>query len=336
MADTESNPQNALFHLLLAPIACQAIGTVARLGVADQFTGDPLTTTTIAELVGANADHLRRVLRVLADVGMFTPAGPDAWGITPMGELLRSNIAGSMRHMAIIQTDHAHWSSTGRMFDCVTTGQPQATAALGEPIWEYYQKNPEDADSFSKAMANVSAMAMEHVLAHYDFSGARTIVDVGGAYGALLAAILREEPEPAGILFDLPHVVAQADQILGDVSPRVSKVGGSFLDGELPAGDLYTLKHILHDWNDETCLTILRAIRRAMNPGAKLLVVEFHVPDENATGPVIRLDLLMMVVLDGKERTQAEFADLFARAGLRLTRTIPTPSPFVLIEAEAV
>lgn len=325
-----------MFHLLLAPLVCQSIGAAARLGVADLFDDTPLATKAIAESVGANEDHLRRVMRVLADAGLFTPEAVDAWRITPMGETLKTNVPGSMRHMAIIQTDAVHWPIVGRLTDCVREGRPQAEAALGCSPWEYYKDHHEDADHFSKAMANISAMAMEHVLANYDFSQAATIVDVGGAYGALLASILRLQPNARGVLFDQPHVLEGADQILGDLSCRIAKAPGNFLTDELPAGDLYTLKHILHDWNDEQCVTILKAVRRAMNPGARVLVVELIVPDEQASGPVIRLDLLMMVVLDGKERTSAEFAALFEQAGLRHTRTILTNSPFALVEAEAV
>jgi len=336
MSSPTDDPAGAMFQMLLAPMVTQAIGALARLGVADQFQDAPMTTDLLAEAVGAQPDHLRRILRVAADRGLFEAEAGDAWRITPMGELLKSDVPGSMRHMAILQTDHVHWTTNGRMTECVQTGQAQTEPALGRSVWQYYQENPADSDSFSKAMANVSAMAQEHVLASYDFSGERTIVDVGGAYGAMLAAILRQQPEARGVLFDLPNVLAGADQILGDVSPRVTKAPGSFLEDALPAGDLYVIKHILHDWNDAICLKILKAVRAAMNPGAKVVVVEFAVPDEGAAGTTLCLDLLMMVVLDGKERTSAEFAELFAQAGLKHTRTIPTPGPFMLIEAEAV
>lgn len=336
MADTHDDPSGAMFHWLLAPLVCQSIGAAARLCVADQFQDVPVSTSALAEAVEANEDALRRIMRVLADAGLFTKEAADAWRITRMGETLKSDVPGSMRHMAILQTDAVHWPILGRLNECVREGKPQAENALGCSPWEYYKDHPEDADSFSHAMANISAMAKEHVLANYDFAGAETIVDVGGAYGALLAAILRQQPKAKGVLFDQPHVLSQAGQVLGDVNSRVTKASGSFFTDELPAGDLYTLKHILHDWNDEDCVTILKAVRRAMNPGAKVLVVEMIVPDEKATGPVIRLDLLMMVVLGGKERTSAEFATLFEQAGLRHTRTILTESPFALVQAEAV
>ncbi len=325
-----------MFDMLLAPLVCQAIGAMARLGIADLYANQPLSTGFIAESVGANEGHLRRILRLLAEHGLLAAEPGDAWTLTATGALLKSDVPGSMRHMAILQTDDAHWKTVGRMTQCVRSGEPQDVAALGSSVWEFYQKHPEDADSFSKAMANVSAMAIDHVLANYDFSGKRTIVDVGGAYGAMLAAVLRQNPAASGVLFDQPHVLEGADQILGDVSPRVTKAPGSFFTDEIPAGDLYILKHILHDWNDAQCLKILQTVRRSMKPGAKLLVVEFNVPEEGATGPVLRLDLLMMVVLDGKERTSGQLAELFAQAGLKHTRTIPTESPFALVEAEAV
>ncbi len=321
--------------MLMGPWVAQALGAVARLGVADQLSDGPKTAEEIANAVGADAGHLGRTLRALCSVGIFT-SEDGKWGLTPVGQTLQTNVDNSMRFMAIAETDHAHWAGWERFTDAVKTGKPQSQAALGCEPWEYYTQNPEDGANFSRAMANVSSLSIGPVLAAYDFSGAETIADIGGAFGALLAAVLRKEPAVKGILFDLPNVVEGAGEVLGDVAGRVERVGGDFLTGELPAADLYLLKHILHDWNDEKSTSILKAVRSAMKPGAKILIIEMVIPDTPQPGPATLMDLNMMVMLDGMERTSAEYGVLLESAGLKLTRTIPTPSPYAIVEAEAV
>ena len=180
-------------------------------------------------------------------------------------------------------------------------------------------------------MANISGMAGGPILDAYDFSGAAVIADIGGAYGALIAAVVNKHADARGILFDLPNIVEKAAAVLGDAAQRVECVPGDFLNDTLPGADLYLLKHILHDWDDEHCVTILKGVRAAMNPGAKVAVIEFVIPDPLVPGPATLMDLNMMVMLDGMERTAIEYGALFERAGLKLTRTIPTKSPFVII-----
>ncbi|MFT3927818.1 MAG: methyltransferase [Myxococcales bacterium] len=313
----------------------QALGAVARLGVADQLASGPKSSGDLAKAVGAHAESLRRTMRALASVGIFSVPNPDHWSLTPLGDCLRTDAVGSLRYMLIAETDHAHWATWGRFTDAVRSGQPQAQTALGMMPWDYYAAHPEDGSAFSRAMANISSMATGPLLASYDFSNAPRIADIGGAYGALLAAVLRSQPKARGILFDRPHVVAGADEVLGDVSARVERVGGDFLSQSVPAADIYLLKHILHDWDDDTSVKILQNLRAGMPPGARALIIELILPEQIEPGPGAWMDLNMLVMLGGKERSAAGYETLLARAGLKTKRVIATPSPFGIVEAVA-
>jgi hypothetical protein len=328
-------PQAHVLHILMGPWMAQAVGAIARLGVADQLAFGPKSASEIAAAVGAHPESLRRTLRALSTVGLFSLTGRDAWSLTEVGQCLRSDVPGSMRYMAIAETDHAHWVGWDRFVDAVRTGQPQTEAALGCSTWDYYAKHPAEGAAFSRAMADISALAVAPILGSYDFSGADVIADIGGAYGALLAAILRKEPKARGVLFDRPNIVEGALDVLGDVAARTERIGGDFLVDALPRADLYLLKHILHDWNDAESLKILRAVRAAMAPGARVLIIEMVIAETTFPGPAALMDLNMMVVLGGQERTSAEYGALLERAGLTLSRTLQTPSPYAILEAVA-
>jgi hypothetical protein len=328
-------PQAAILHMLMGTWVAQALGAVARLGVADQLADGPKTSDEVAAAVGANPDNLARTLRALSAVGIFASVDGGKWGLTPVGETLKTDAPFSMRYMAIAETDHAHWATWERFTECVRTGEAQAVPALGSQPWDYYAKHPDDGANFSRAMANVSSMAIDPVLASYDVSWAAEIADIGGAYGALLAGVLRMHPTAKGILFDLPAVVEGAGPVLGDVANRVERIGGNFLKDALPGADLYLLKHVLHDWDDENSIAILKGVRAAMKPGAKVAVIELVIPVPLQPGPSTMMDLNMMVMLNGRERTSAEYGVLFEKAGLKSTRTVSTPSPFAVVEAEA-
>jgi O-methyltransferase/methyltransferase family protein len=335
MTDHAPPPQAAIFQLISGSWVAQALGAVARLAVADHLADGPKTSAELARAVGADTENLARTLRALAGVGLFTSPSPDSWALTPIGACLQTDAPGSMRYAAIAETDHAHWATWGRFVEAVRTGRPQALAALGSMPWDYYAKHPEDGVAFSKAMSSLSSISIGPVLASYDFTGAETIADIGGAHGALLAAVLRTRPSARGILFDLPQVVAGAGEAFGDASGRVERVGGDFLAQAVPSADLYLLKHVLHDWDDESCLKILRNVRAGMRSGARVLVIEMVIPEHLGAGPAPWMDLNMMVMLGAKERTAAAYGDLFAGAGLSTSRVIPTPSPYTIVEAVA-
>jgi len=323
--------------MIMGSWVAQALGAAARLGIADALVAGPADSATVASKCSSDPDCTRRLLRALSSIGVFASTGADQWSLTPMGECLRSDVPNSLRAFVIAETDHAHWATWERFTESVRTGAPQAEAALQCKPWDYYAQHPADGEMFSRAMAGLSGMAIGPVLQTYDFAGAGVIADVGGAHGALLAAILGATPAARGILFDLPNVVESAKVPLdrGGVANRIELVAGSFLDAAVPTADLYLLKHILHDWADEESVAILRNVRAGMKPTSRVLVIEFVVPEPAVPGPAMLMDLNMMVMLGGRERSAAEYDVLLQRAGLRTLRVIPTQSPIGIIEAGA-
>ncbi len=236
----------------------------------------------------------------------------------------------------------ARWADWGALLYSVQTGQPAADMLRGMPFFEYLDTDPEFAEVFNNAMTAASGLSNEIALHAYDFSGTRLVVDVGGGHGAVLTTILRSAPDAVGVLYDLPKVVEGAQPLLEDagIAHRVEVEGGSFLESVPAGGDLYVMKNVLHDWNDADCLTILRNIRTAIADGAhgpgKLILLEMVLPERASSFIGHMLDLEMLLMLHGKERTRAQYADLLRQAGFRLTRVIPTVSPMSVIEALAV
>lgn len=221
--------------------------------------------------------------------------------------------------------------------DAIKSGRPIIKAALGMEIWEWYAQHPEEARSFSSAMGNLAQMVAGELVRLVDFSDVQKVVDVGGANGVLLAAILHAHPKLSGILFDLPHVIEAAKPVIeGEgLIDRCELISGDFFK-EVPSGaDVHVLKHIIHDWDDESAIQILKNCRRALRPNGRLLLVEMVIPADNAPGPVQFIDLNMLVLLGGRERSEIEFAALLKKAGFKPPRLIRTYSPFVVIEAQS-
>ncbi len=227
-----------------------------------------------------------------------------------------------------------HWGGWGKFPDALLSGKPQVDNVFGCDVWEYYKQHPEDSATFSAYMASTSSFSLGPILESYDFTGASVIADIGGAHGALLAGVLRKNENASGILLDRPEVLKGAPAVLGDVANRVKCVEGDFLTEEMPKADIYLLKHIMHDWDDEKCVTILQALSAAMRTSSRILIVEMIIPDRNEPGPALQYDLNMLVMLGGIERTAEEFEALFKKANLELFRAIRTKSPFGIIEAK--
>jgi hypothetical protein len=313
----------------------QAIHAAAVLGVADHIEAGPKTAEELAGLVGAHGPSLHRLLRALASVGIFEEDDRGRFAPTPLGSTLRSGVPGSLRDTAISMLDDAHERCWSDLLHSLRTGEVACDRAFGMSIWDYYARHPEDERAFNGAMTGLSQMVGGAVVEAYDFSPFAKIVDVAGGQGSLLSQILRATPNARGVLFDAPRVVEGAGPNLeaAGVADRVERVGGDFFESVPDGGDLYALKWIVHDWDDERSVAILRNCRRAMHPGARLLLIESVIPPGN--GPMWGkfLDLNMMVITGGKERTEREFADLLAAAGLRLTRVMPTKSPVSVVEA---
>lgn len=327
-------PPAVMMQLVTGYWISQAVGVTARLGVADELVDGPRSSAELAVAVGADPAALYRVLRTLSSIGVFAEVSPGHFGLTPLGETLRSGVPGSMRDFAVAETAYGHWQPWGRMIDSVRTGRSTSRETLGIELWEWYSQNPNEAEYFSAAMGNLSEIASSEVVRVYDFSKARKIVDVGGAHGVLLSAILKSNPGARGVLFDLPHVIATAREAVeaNGLADRVDLVGGDFLR-EVPRGDLHLLKQIIHDWDDEHAVRILASCQKSLPPGAPLLLVEMLIPEDNSPSPAQPMDLNMLVMLSGRERTTQEYSDLLEATGFHLERVIPTHTPFYVIEA---
>jgi hypothetical protein len=289
----------------------------------------------LADATGSDPDALYRALRVLAVRGIFAELPQRRFAITPISDLLRTEHPASRREVAVF--DAGPWyRAYGALAHTVATGENAFRHVHGVSLFEYLADNPDEARMFDRRMTNFSSAETLQIVEAYDFSGARTVVDVAGGEGQLLSAVLGAHPTLRGVLFDLPHVVASAEHRLreSNVADRCTTVGGDFFESVPEAADLYLLKWIIHDWEDDGAVKILGNCARAMDPAGKVLLAEVVIgaPNSGDDGPL--LDVHMMVLPGGRERTEAEFAQLFAEAGLRLTRVIVTSGIMCLLEAE--
>ena len=331
----EPSTDQVLIQLLTGMWATEAIAAAARLGVPDLLALGPRTADEVAEKSGSHAGAMHRLLRGLASLGVLERRDGERWALTAVGERLRSDVPGTFRDAFIAETDHVHWQSWERLADAVRSGLPRPLPVLGAAAFEYYGKNLAEGEQFGKAMQNISRFAAAAVLEAYDFSGVKTMMDVGGGNGSLALAILEKHPEMRGTVFDLPYIEPQAKRDI-HAAGAVHRCGfesGDFFQAVPRGADLHVLKFILHDWTDEECVRILRSCRASLESGGKLLVVEMLVPEEIRPDFVMLMDLNMLVMTGGRERTAKEFEALFAEAGFRMTRVVPTKSPFSLLEA---
>jgi len=331
-------PPAAMMGLITGYWVSQAVGVVAQLGVADHLVAGPRNGVELARAVGADPQALSRVLRLLASIGVFAESSPGDYELTPLGETLSTDAPSSVRNFAITETAPGHWLPWGRLLESVRTGQPMARAALGMELFEWYAHDPEEAGFFNAAMGDLSALAASELVRVYDVSAVRVVADVGGAHGVLLAAVLRANPDARGILFDLPHVVETAEEVIAaeGLTARCELVSGDFFEDVPTGADLHVLKQIVHDWDDERAERLLTNCHRALAPGGTLLLVEMVIPLDNAPSPAQAMDLNMLVLLGGRERTAEEFRRLLEAAGFRLKRVTPTHSPFSVIEATRI
>jgi len=333
---TERLPSEQMVQMVGSYWLSQSLGAVARLGIPDRIAAQPRTSEEIAKAAGIDPDATRRVMRALASVGVFRQLEDSRFALTPLGETLRSNVPGSVRDFAVMLTDAPHWQSWGRFLETLKSGRSILKTVLGMELWEWYSHHPEDADAFSLAMGNLARMVAAELTKVVDFSEVQTVADVGGAHGVLLAAILQQHPHTRGILFDLPHVIEAAKGVIEaqGLSDRCVLSAGDFFR-EIPSGaDVHVLKQILHDWDDERATLILDNCRRALRPNGRVLLVEMVLPPDEAPSPAHFIDLSMLVLLGGRERSASEFAALFEKSGFKPPRFISTDSPFELIEAE--
>jgi len=325
MSDT--NDVVEVRNLLMGFVVSRALQVAAELGVADALAGGPKDRDTLAREVGAHADTLHRLLRALASFGVFDQLSDGRFANSPRSEYLRSDAPGSLRGLARMHGDPALWQAWVGLEHSVHSGKPSFSHVHGSPMFDYFAAHPESARRFDQGMVTSSRLMNEALVEAYEWGQFGTLVDVAGGLGSTLAAILEANPRLQGVLFDLPHVIERGRDYLGTqgVAARCRMETGSFFDA-VPAGaEAYFMKHILHDWDDEGGLRILRNCRAAMSDRAKLLVCEKLIPPGNVPSPAKTIDLVMLVLTDGgRERTEQEFRELFGRAGLRLVRVVPT------------
>jgi SAM-dependent methyltransferase len=330
-------PHHVLMQLAMGRFISQAVMVAARLGVADAIAGGARTTAELAVAVTAHEAALGRLLGALASFGVVadTPAG---WTLTPVGQALRDGVPGSVRDVLLFFGSAEHYAAWGALDHAVRTGDSAFARVHGAGTFDYMQTSPGLAGSFDRAMTGLATAFQQAVLEVYDFTGIGSLVDVGGGQGALLRAILARYPAMRGTVFDRPHVIAEttrrnADAGLGE---RCRAVGGDFFAAVPEGADAYVLSAILHDWGDDRAATILHNIRAAMAPGGRVIAGDFVLEPPSGPDPARLIDLEMLVMTDGgRERTADEFRALFARAGLRLTRIVPTPAGRSLVEGVA-
>jgi hypothetical protein len=336
-ARAEAPPaQRQLIQMVQGYWVSQIVAVIARLGVPDQLAGAPRSVAELSEATGANADALRRLMFAGVTVGVIRPAGPDRFGLGATGELLRST-DGSLRDFAMALAAPSLYRPFERLFDAVVTGEPVDAKALGTDVWEYLEQHRDEGATFARAMGNLSTLEAEQISAHYDASRFEVVVDVGGSHGVLLGRLLGAAPRVRGVLFDKPKVIVEAQAAMAGLglTDRVAFVGGDFFSAVPVGGDLYVVKHVLHDWDDERALRILTRCREATRAGGAILVIEAVLPEEPRPSPACLMDMYMLV-LGGRERTRAQYETLLRAAGYETERVISTSTGLQLIEARAI
>jgi len=324
-----------LMHVVNGFQLSQAIHVAATLKIADLLADGPRGSDDLAVKTETDAGALYRLLRTLAAAGVFREESEKRFSLTPLGEGLRSDAPAPVAPWAALIGRANYWQAWGDLLHSVKTGQNAFRHVHGERVWDYRKRHPEEGRMFNAAMTGLSRQVSDAVIGAYDFGSFGMVVDVGGGCGALLASILSKNPQPRGILFDQPHIVADAATVLREagVAERCEIRSGNFFEKVPEDGDAYLLKAILHDWNDEDALKILRVCRAAIPSSGKLILVEqvLAPPNEGLAGKLS--DLNMLVVPDGRERTAEEFYRLLDLAGFRLTSQTQTASAVSIIEA---
>jgi len=333
MATEVPAPQQML-QLISGFWISRCIYIAAKLGIADLLKEGSKSAEELASATNTHPPSLFRVLRALASVNLLTQSHDKRFGNTPVSETLRSDIQGSLRAFAMTELGEEHYPAWGELLSSVQTGAIAFDHAFGMPVWEFFAKNPQNAKIFNDAMSGMTAQANEAIHAAYDFAGINTIVEVGGGHGGLISSILQRNPQMRGILLDSPQVIegAKAPVNASGVADRCELVGGDFFQSVPAGGDAIILKWIIHDWNDEQSIAILKNCHRALAENGKLILVEAVVPPGSDFHFSKFMDLNMLVMTGGRERTEEEFRKLYEAAGFRLTRIVPTQSPFSVLE----
>jgi hypothetical protein len=316
------------FQLMTGHIVASAVNIAARLALPDRLAQGPRAADDLARETRTNPDALYRLLRALSGVGVFVEGAGRTFALTPVRD-------GPVRWMALWIGGEFNFHVYANAMHSIMTGEPAVPLTVGEGAFEHFAKNPELSKVFNDAMTGFSSVVVPAVLESYDFSGVRTLVDIAGGHGAVLTAILQKHPSMKGILMDLEHVIGGARPKIEaqGLADRVTTTTGDFFKAVPSGGDAYVMKHIIHDWDDEKAALILSNIRNVLPKDGRVILIEAVVRggQEGAMSKV--MDLEMLVMPGGRERTEEEFRALFDRAGFNLTRIVPTNSPLSVIEA---
>lgn len=340
-----TSPDNAqlagqLLRMINGSWISQACYVMARLGIADSLGSEARSAEELADRAGAHAPSLRRLLNALCSVDLCVQREDGTFELTELGALLRSDHPSSVSAWTLHWGGNS-WAAWGHLLHCIRTGQGTRELVVGTPGFTHLDRNPEAAAIFNQAMVQLTRLAALEVVKAYDFGG-KKVMDVGGGYGELLAQVLIAYPTARGVLFDMAHAISKARDAFAErgLAARCEFVAGDFFES-VPAGaDVYLLKSVIHDWPDDRAITILQACRRAMQPTAKLLLVERMMPERLEASAqsesLARSDLHMLVALGAQERAPAEFEVLLRAAGLTTARVLDTGGDFQIIEASAV
>jgi hypothetical protein len=328
------NPVLALKQMITGYWTSQAIYVAAKLELADKLSAGPKTAAELAAATNTNEGALYRVLRALASIGVLGQSSDGKFANSPLSEPLRKGIDDSQWAMAVMMGEE-HYDAWGKLLYSVQTGQGSFRHLFGEGVFEHLSKHPQQAAVFDAAMSSIHGKETALMADAYDFGQFQTICDVGGGNGSTLSTILQRNPKLQGVLFDLAHVVERARPKVAEagVADRCQFVSGDFFQQVNVTANAIMMRHIIHDWDDARCITILKNCRDAVGPKGKVLVVESIVPSGNEPGFVKWLDLTMLVIPEGKERTEAEYRELFAAAGLKLERVVHTAGELDILEA---
>jgi SAM-dependent methyltransferase len=331
----QQEPAAAMRQLIMGFRTTQLVYVAAKLGLADRLAGQPGTAAELAGELGAHPEALYRVLRALSTVGVFAETPDGRFGLTALGELLRSNVPVSMRNVALLYGDGWVWQAYGNMLHSVMTGQPAFYATHGKGFYEFLDQHATAEAVFQAAMDDFSNNEAAAVLKAYSFKDVKSIVDIGSGRGALLAAILEAHPQLEGLAFDMPAAERECMRRFQEagLTSRAAFVGGDFFRNVPEGRDLYLLKSVLHNWDDGAATRILEVCRQAISPSGRLLIIERVIADGQPSAEAKLFDVNMLVTVGGRERTEQEYRMLLAGGGFTIRRMYPTASPLTIIEA---
>jgi hypothetical protein len=328
-------PHAQLIQMATAHWVSRLLYVAAQLNLADCLADGPRTAEELARSTKTHTPSLYRLMRALVSLGLFTEDAAQRFALTPLGEALKTGAPGSARPTVLSFAGEWFMRGIDNLLYSVQTGKTGFEKAFGLAVFDWLASHPGEASLFNETMVGFHGAEPAAVAAAYDFSEFGTIVDLGGGTGNLLATILARHPEPLGILFDVPHVLHDAPALIQarGLADRIRIEAGNFFDRVPTGDDAYLLSHIIHDWNEDQCLTILANCRRAMKPSSRLLIIEMVLPASDTPHPGKMLDIIMLAFTGGQERADAEYRALLDKAGFRLARVVPTESAVSVVEA---